>query len=118
MAADEVVVGATRKSLVATIVDSDGAVVNLTGGSVKLQGRSSDLTATTLDVTGTLTDPAQGKVTFSSLGTLVTQALLTAADISEATFRLRLKYTDASAKVDFGPVFEIKWVKDPLILSP
>lgn len=114
--ADEIVVGATRKSLVATIVDTDGNVVNLTGGSVKLQGRSSDLSAKTIDATGTLTDPQQGVVTFSSLGTLVTQAELTAATISTATFRCRLKFTDASAKIDFGPAFELMFVKDPLIL--
>jgi hypothetical protein len=116
--ADEVVVGATRKNLVATIVDSDGLVVNLTGGAVRMEGRSSDLPAISLDVAGTLTDPAQGKVTFAALGTLVSQANLTAAGIAEATFRLRIKYTDAAAKVDFGPIFEIKWVKDPLTLTP
>jgi hypothetical protein len=119
--ADEIVVvtGATgRKNLVATIVDSDGNVVNLTGGTVKMQGRSSDLPSVTLDVTGTITDPAQGKVTFSAVGNLITQAQLTAAGIASATFRLRIKFTDSTAKVDFGPIFELTWVKEPTVLTP
>lgn len=116
--ADEVVVGATRKSLLATIVDSDGNIVNLTGGNVRMQGRSSDLDAITLDVLGTLVDAAQGKVRFDTLGSLITQSNLTTAGIASATFRLRLKYTDSAAKVDFGPIFEILWFKDPTILTP
>lgn len=122
MAADEIVVVTSpdvgRKNLVAVIVDGDGNVVNLTGGNVKLQGRSSDLSTVTLDVTGTLTNPAQGVVTFSALGNLITQAQLTAAGIAEALFVLRLKYTDASTKTDYGPKFELKWVKEPKVLTP
>lgn len=116
--ADEVVVGATRKSLVATIVDDNDAIVDLSGGSVRLQGRSSDLSAKTIDVAGTLTDPAQGRVTFSSLGTIITHADLAGAApaISGATFRLRLKFTDSSGLIDFGPLFEIRWVDDPTYL--
>ena len=120
--AEEIVVVASpavgRKTLVATIVDGDGNVVNLTGGSVRLQGRSSDLSAVTLDVLGTLTNPSQGQVTFTGLANLITQAQLTAANIASATFRCRLKYTDSAAKVDFGPVFELMWLKDPTVLSP
>ena len=119
--ADEIVVitsATSRKNLVATIVDSDGNVVNLTGGAVRLQGRSSELSAITLDVAGSLTDPQNGKVTFSAIGNLITQAQLTAAGIAAATFRLRIKFTDASAKVDYGPLFELMWVKEPTVLTP
>lgn len=113
---DEVVVGATRKDLVATIVDDNGAIVNLAGGSVSLQGRSNDLPAKTINVAGTLTNPAQGQVTFSQIGTLVTHTELSAASVSGATFRLRLKFTDSTSEFDFGPLFELRWVDDPLYL--
>lgn len=115
--ADEIVVGATRKNLVATIVDSDGAVVNLTGGTVRMQGRCASLSGKTIDVAGVITDPAQGKVTFSALGSLVTQAELTAAALTEAIFTLRLKYTDVAALIDFGESFELKWIHDPTVLA-
>lgn len=115
---DEVVVGSTRKDLVVTVVDANGVIVNLTGGTVRLQGRSNDLTTKTLDVLGTLTNPAQGQVTFSAIGTLITQADLTGPPvIPDAKFRLRIKYTDNVPKFDYGPEFEMQWVHDPLVLA-
>lgn len=114
---DEIVVGASRKNLVATIVDDDGAVVNLTGGAVRMQGRSTSMSAKTINVAGVLTDPAQGVVTFYALGDLITQGELTTAGLAEAIFRLRLYYTDVAALDDYGELFELKWVSDPLTLN-
>lgn len=109
-----VTVGATRRDLVVTIVDENDNVVDLTGGSARLQGRSLDLASKTIDAAGTITDPAQGVVTFGSIGTLVTQAELTAANAKSALFKLKVKYTDVSAEVDFTDQFELRWEQDPL----
>lgn len=113
--ADEVVVGATRKDLVVVLLDATtGVPINLTGGSAKLQGRSPDLVAVNIDSVMTLTDPANGKVTMASLGALVTHANLAAASIVSAVYKLRVRFTDASAKVDFGPEFELVFKDNPL----
>ena len=113
--ADEVVVGATRRDLVISLVDAQtGAPIVLTGGSAKVQGKSSDLAAVTIDAVMTLTDPANGKVTYSGLGGLVSQANLNTAGILSATYPLRVRYVDAAAKVDYSPQFEIIFKSNPL----
>jgi len=111
---EEVVVGATKRNLVVQIVDENSNPIDLQGGSVKLQGKSSDLPSVTIDVSGTLTSPASGIATFFSIGTLVTSANLSEAGITEATFRLRVKYTDSQPKFDYGDEFQIKWVQTPV----
>lgn len=120
--ADEIVVITTpdvpRKDLVVTVIDSNGNAVNVTGGEVRMQGRSNDLPTITINQTAALTTPASGIVTFQGIGTYITQAQLTAAGIAEATFRLRLKYKDSAGKTDYANIFELKWVKDPTVLSP
>ena len=114
MALGSVVVGATRKDLVVTITDANGNPVNLTGGSATLQGRSRDVTAVTINSACTLTDAAAGIVTKADLGSLVSQANLTSAAVKLATFKLRIKYVDNAAKVDFTDEFELIWAQDPL----
>jgi hypothetical protein len=114
MALDLVTVGSTRRDLVITIQDENGNPVDLTGGAVRLQGRSADLPGTTIDVAGNLTSPSIGLVTFSGIGSLVGQSALTSAGKDRATFRLKIKYTDNGAKVDYTDPFEIIWDEDPL----
>ena len=116
--ADEVVVvpaGATsRKDLVVVLIDAvTGLPINLTGGSARLQGKSPDLPAVNIDAAMALTDPANGKVTYSGLGALVTHANLVAASATSAVYQLRVKFTDASAKVDYGPMFELIFKDNP-----
>lgn len=113
--ADEVVVGATRKDLVVVLVDaSTGVPINLTGGSARLQGKSTSLPSVPIDVAMTLTDAANGKVTAASLGSLVTHANLSGAGLTNAWYVLRVKFTDATAKVDYGPEFELVFKDNPL----
>jgi hypothetical protein len=113
--ADEVVVGATRKDLVVVLIDATtGQPIVLTGGSAKLQGRSPDLVAVNIDAVMTLSNPAVGQVTMPSLGSLVTHANLAAASIQSAVYKLRVRFVDASAKVDFGPEFELVFKDNPL----
>lgn len=111
---DEVVVGATRKDLVFTVVDDNDAVVNVSGGSVRLQGKSADTPAVVIDMAGTLTDPQNGKVTFAQIGTLVTHANLVSGGVNQSTYLLRVKYTDASAKFDYSAAFNIRWMDTPI----
>ena len=108
---EEVVVDSNKRSLVVTLVDENNVPVNLTGGSAKLQGKSDDI-ATTIDYPGTLTDPAQGIVTFAEIGALITAANLGA--LKKATYNLRVKFTDGSAKFDYTRKFQIDWVEKPV----
>jgi len=111
--ADEVVVGASRKDLVVTLVDATtGVPINLSGGSAKMQGKCPDLPSFPFDVVMTLTDPANGKVTYAGLGSLLTHANL--GGLKSGTYTLRVRFTDASAKVDFGPEFELVFKDNPL----
>lgn len=113
--ADEVVVGATRRDLVVILVDAvSGVPINLTGGSAKLQGKSPDLPAVPFDAAMTLTDAANGKVTLAGLGSLVTHANLAAVSMKSATYALRVRFVDASSKVDFGTEFEVVYKDNPL----
>lgn len=114
MALADVICNSTRRDLVVSIVDENGNPVNLTSGAVALQGRSKDLSGTTINAAGTLTDPANGVATFSNIGALVSQATLTSASIHSATFSMRVKYTDSTAKIDYTPIFQITWQQDPL----
>lgn len=116
--ADEVVVvpaGAlSRKDLVVVLIDAGtGMPIILTGGSARLQGKSPDLPGTPINVVMTLTNPANGVVTYSGLGTLVTHALLNAAGIVSAVYKLRVQFTDGSSKVDYGPEFELVFKDNP-----
>lgn len=115
MALADIVVGSTRKSLDVTIVDSDGAPVNITGATSapKLQGKSSEI-STTIDATGTIVDAANGKVRFSSMGTLITHANLASGGVTAATFKLRVKWYDAAGLFDYGEEFSLRWVDNPL----
>lgn len=114
MAVEEVVVGATKRELIVTIVDENNVPVNLTGGSVRLQGKSSDLPGINIDQPGVLSDPANGVAKWAQLGTFITSGQLTTAVIDEATYKLRIKFTDAAAKFDYGDFFQIKWSQTPV----
>jgi len=104
----------SRKDLKVVLIDANtGQPIVLTGGSARLQGKSPDLPATNIDAVMTLTNPANGEVTYSGLGTLITHALLAAAAITSAVYRLRVKFTDASVKVDYGPEFELVFKDNP-----
>lgn len=110
----EVVIGSTLKVLAVTILDENGNPRNVTGGSVRLQGRSLDLPAKVINVAGLLTDPANGVASWAGIGdgtVYVSESDLSA--LPGALFTLRVRYQDASGKVDFGPEFAISWVKAP-----
>lgn len=111
---DEVVVGATKKDLIVTITDDNGNAINITGGSAKLQGMCPQLPSVNIDYSGTLTDPANGRVTFPQLGTLVTEANLEGAGVNSATYNLRVKYTDSGGKFDYSAEFQIAWKRTPI----
>lgn len=114
MAVTEVVIGATRKELRVTLTDADGLPLNITGGTVKLQGKSADLPSKTLDVAGTIHDGPNGVAKWTSLGGT---GFVTTGDmgaVSEATFTLRVKFTDTSSLVDYGPEFMVTWKKAPI----
>ena len=120
--ADEVVVGATKVSLVLTIEDENGVAVDLSGvgSTVKLQGHSGELPDDDLDVAGTLTDAVHGVATWTQLGGSAYVALsdLTTEGIESATYRCRVKYTDAGGLIGYGPAFDLTWVVPPIIPSP
>lgn len=112
---DEVVVDSNRRSLVVSLVNTDGTPIDLgVGGSVavKLQGTSDDLATPSIDYAGTVTDHAQGILTFTSVGLLVTATQL--GSLKKATYNLRVKYTDSTAKFDYTPIFQIDWVHKPV----
>lgn len=109
---NEVVIGATRKTLVVSLVDDEGNPVNISGGSVRLQGSSALLPGVTIDSVGAIVDAANGVARWSQLGSLVTTGQLGA--LSEAAFRLRVKLTDSASLVDYGPEFSLTWVKPPV----
>lgn len=111
MAVEEVVVDSTKRALVVTLVDENNDPLDLTGGSVKLQGKSDDI-VTTIDYAGTLTDAAQGVVTFTGIGALITAANL--GSNKKATYNLRVKFTDAATKFDYTRKFQIDWVEKPV----
>lgn len=115
--ADEVVVGATRRDLIITLLDANtGLPVNMLGGAAaaKLQGKSSDLPAVTIDATMVITDGAAGKVKFAGMGSLVTHANLAAVPVISATYPFRVKYTDNAALVDWTSIFEVIFKDNPL----
>jgi hypothetical protein len=110
----EVVVGATRKNILVTIVDADGNPVNITGGTVFLQGTSADLPDKTLDVQGTIHDGPNGVAKWAAAGG---DNFVTAEDLGEkisALFDLRAKFVDSGAGVDYGPLFYIRWLAPPI----
>lgn len=111
---DEVVVGATKPPLIAFWEDENGMPISLLNGSARLQGRCDSMPGVQIDSLGSLTDPQQGEATFNSLGTLVSQAQLDAAGLMEATFNLRVKFTDAAGKFDWSEAIFIKWVRTPI----
>ena len=111
-----VTVGATRRQLVVTIVDPNGNIVTLSAtlANHALQGKSTDTPAVTINVAPTAVDTTGGVLTFDSIGTLVTQANLTSAGVKRSTYNLKVRYTDASAKLDFTDEFQFIWDHDPL----
>jgi hypothetical protein len=110
----EVVVGATRKELRVTVVDEDGNATNITGGSVKLQGTSPDLPGKTIDVAGVIHDGPSGVAKWSSFGGTGFVSLSDLDSKTEATFALRVKFTDSGGLVDYGPEFSVTWKKPPV----
>lgn len=110
----EVVVGSTRTNLLVTVVDETGAPINITGGSVRLQGTTNDIPNNTIDVAGVIHDAVNGVAKWSSIGgtSFVTTNELGA--LSEATYNLRVKFTDSNALVSYGPEFQITWKKPPV----
>lgn len=114
--ADEIIVGATKKSLVVTVEDDNGNAVDLRGGAVKLQGHSGELPTSNLNVAGALTDAQNGVCTWAQLGgaSYVTEGALTAAGVTSATYACRVKYTDSATLVDYGPLFNLTWLAPPI----
>lgn len=113
----EVVIGSTLKVLAVTILDENGNPRNITGGSVRLQGRSLDLPSKIINVAGTLTDPANGVASWPGVGDPA--VYVAEGDLGSeegALFTLRVRYQDVAGKVDFGPEFEITWVKAPSLV--
>lgn len=110
----EVVVGATRVNLLVTIVDENNAPINITGGTVRLQGTTADIPNNTIDVAGTINDGPNGIAQWSQLGgtNFVTTAELGA--LSQATYTCRVKFTDSSGLISYGPEFDLTWKKPPI----
>lgn len=115
---DQVVVGATRKRLVLTIVDENDVPIDLTGATQppRLQGKCAELPAIPLDVVGSLTDAANGVATWTALGSLVSAANLASVDpdLLSALFNLRVKFWDSAGLIDWTDEFQIAWIDDPL----
>lgn len=114
MTVSEIVAGSSGKDFVFTLTNSlTGLPLNLTGYTVRLQGFSEDLPAKTLDVAGTLSGtPTDGTVTFSQGGNLIAVSDLAGKAI--ARYICRIKFIDAGAKPNFGPLFELDWVAQPI----
>lgn len=115
--ADEIVIGATKRSLVVTLEDENGNAIDLGAtGSARLQGHSGELDDEDLDESMTVTDSASGQVTLASLGSIghVTESKLVTANITSATYRCRIKYTDSGGLIDYGPAFDLTWVLPPI----
>lgn len=115
--ADEIVIGATKRTLVVTLEDESGNAIDLGAtGSARLQGHSGELTSEDLDEAMGVTDSASGVVTLASLGSIghVTEAKLLTAAITSATYRCRVKYTDSGGLIDYGPAFDLTWVLPPI----
>jgi len=112
----EVVIGANRKDLEYVITDPDGNPVNVSGGAAYLQGvPTTDGVTKTLNVAGTIVDGANGRFRWAGLGdpdVYVAEAEL-GEDLDTATWNLRVKFTDAAGKSDFGAQFELAWAKPP-----
>lgn len=108
----EVVIGATGMDLLVTVTDENGDVLDISGAlGLALQGTSPDLPSKTLNVAGVVYDGPQGVAKWSALGGT---GYVTTADMGQrdtARFGLRVKYTDSSNKVRFGPLFYMDWVK-------
>lgn len=114
MTATEVVLGETGRNLRITLVDESGAPLNISGGSALLQGVSGDLPELKLNKAGTIVDGPNGVLQWPGIGDeaeYVSAAALGA--LPGATFSLRVKFTDAAAKVKFGELFQLRWVPAP-----
>lgn len=107
----EVVVGATRKEIRVTIIDEYNLPIDISGGSVKLQGTSLDV-AKEIDIAGAIHDGPNGVAKWTSAGTILVIGDLESKP--EATFKLRVQFTDAATKIDYGPEFSIQWVEAPV----
>jgi hypothetical protein len=113
VALTEAVVGSTRKTLKVVLLDEDDLPINITGATVlHLQGTSPDLPGVQLDVAGTIFDGPSGVAQWQQVGTFVTGGQL--GSKPSATFNLRVKLVDASAKLDYGPVFQFTWFPTPI----
>lgn len=110
----EVVIGATRKELRVTVIDEDGNPVNITGGTVRLQGTSADLPANNIDEAGLILDGPNGVARWPQIGSDTYVSLTDIGSKAEATYNLRVKFTDPSSLVDYGPEFSITWKKPPI----
>jgi len=114
MAADEVVVGATRRDLLVVLLDAfTGDPIDMTGGTAVLEGKSPDLPAVAINGNMTVQSGPAGEVRYSGLGGLVTHAQLVAANIKSALYRCRVRYT-VGGKTDWGPEFELEFKDTPL----
>lgn len=107
--ATEVVLGSTRKALKVTIVDEEGAPIDITLGDVYLQGTSPDLPGTTINAAGSVYDGPNGVARWTSIGTLINS--LSSKD--SATFNCRVKLI-LGGLYDWGPVFQLTFYKQPL----
>jgi hypothetical protein len=110
------VVSATRPTIQVTVTDRNGQPVDLTSATAvpRLQGKSGELPSVTLDAAGVIVTPAQGRVDFSNIATLVTHANLSGAGIDAATFTCRVKWFDSTGKFDFGDPFYVRFEDTPI----
>lgn len=104
--------GASRRVYEAQILDEDDLPVNLVGGAAKLQGVSGDVT-TKLNLDGTVYDGALGKVRWSGMGAMLTEAELDSKP--SATFTFRIWYRDASGLEDFTDEFRWQFLPAPAV---
>jgi hypothetical protein len=116
MALAVITVGATRRTFIATIVDNDGNVISLntTASNHKLQGTSRTTSAVPINVSPATVDGPAGKLTFTAIGSLVSQATLTSASADSSDYRLKVKYMDLAGLVDFTEAFVFTFEEDPL----
>jgi len=103
----------SRRRLRLTLVDEDGAALDITGASVSLQGVSADLEKQ-IDVDGVVTDGPAGECEWDALGNLLDEADLSSRDSVDYSLYVRIE--DAAGKVDYGSALAATFTKAPLVV--
>lgn len=116
--ATELVVGSTRRDLIVTLTDENGAALNLVGAQeVRLQGSSLELPSKTINsLMSFVGNGSDGKVKMAQVGNLVTHSDLSTA--TRATFTFRVRFVDSAGLVDYSPTFELTYVHPPVDPTP